>query len=92
MSTVVTKEQARKIIAVNLQQVMAERDIVQADIARAIQSRDEKLQTARQRISRYVNATADIVGDDLANICEFLDVSADWLLTNTRRKKSRHAG
>lgn len=87
----VTKEQSREIVAANLQRAMEEAEKTQADIARAIQRPDDKLQTARQRISRYANATSDIIGDDLTNICEFLGISADWLLTNTRRKNSRRA-
>lgn len=87
-----TKDQARKHVAESLQKAMATKGVKQADLARAIQSPDEELQTARQRVYRYINALADVVGDDLANMAEFLGVSTDWLLNNRHRKNSRRAG
>jgi transcriptional regulator with XRE-family HTH domain len=92
MPSVLTKEQARKHVAANLQKAMTAKDLQQADLARAIKSPNEELQTARQRVYRYVNALADVVGDDLANMAEFLGVSTDWLLNNRSGKNSRRAG
>lgn len=92
MSTVVTKKEARKIVAANLQSAAEQKGVQQADIARAIQRSDEELQTARQRVYRYFNALADIVGDDLANIAEFLDVSVARILDSKPKKNSRRAG
>ena len=92
MSTVVTKEQARKHLAANLRKAMDEKGVQQADVARAIRAESEELQTARQRVYRYVNALSDVVGDDLANMAEYLGVSIDWLMNGSGRKKSRRAG
>lgn len=88
----VTKEEARKHVAANLQAASEKKGVQQADIARAIQRPDEELQTARQRVYRYFNALADIVGDDLANIAEFLGVSVDAILNSRGKKNSRRAG
>lgn len=87
-----SKEQARKHVAESLRKAMATKGVQQADIARAIKSEGEEMQTARQRVYRYVNALADVVGDDLANMAEFLGVSADYLLNNRPKKNSRRAG
>lgn len=87
-----TKEQARKHVAANLQKAMEAKGVKQADLARAIQAKDEELQTARQRAYRYVKALADVVGDDLANMAEYLGVSTDWILNNRPGKNSRRAG
>lgn len=89
MSKVVTREEARKIVAANLNDVADQKGVQQADIARAIRRSDEELQTARQRVHRYFNAHADIIGDDLANIAEFLGVSVARILDCKTKKKLR---
>lgn len=92
MSTVINKAQARQNLAAALTRLMAEHDVKQADIAKAIRSPDEDLQNARQRVYRYCSGLSDSFGTDLANIAEFFGVSVDVLLNGTRRKKSRRAG
>ncbi len=87
-----SKEQARKHVSESLQKAMAAKGVKQADLARAIKTPTEELQTARQRVYRYINALSDVVAEDLANMAEYLGVSADWLLNNRPRKNSRRAG
>ncbi len=92
MSTVVTKDQTRKNLSVNLQKLLRERNLKQAAIVRAIKMDGEETQNVRQRVYRYVHGLSDIVGDDLANIAEFFGVSADLLLSGRSQKNSRRAG
>lgn len=87
-----SKQQARKHVSESLQKAMAAKGVKQADLARAIQTPQEELQTARQRVYRYINALADVVAEDLANMAEYLGVSTDWILNNSHKKNSRRAG
>ncbi len=88
----ITKEQARKNLSLNIQRLLREKNAKQADIAKAIRADGEELQNVRQRVYRYVRGMSDIVGDDLANIAEFFGVSTDLLLSGSSRKNSRRAG
>ena len=88
----ITKEQARQNLSDNLKWVIANKEVKQADLAVAIRVNGENMQTVRQRVYRYVHGQSDVVGDDLVNMAEYLEVSADWLLAPHRRKKNRKVG
>jgi transcriptional regulator with XRE-family HTH domain len=92
MSTVITKDQARRNLSTNLQYLLRARKLRQADVVKAIRAEGEETQNVRQRVYRYVHGMSDVVGDDLANIAEFFSVSTDYLLSARRQKNSRQAG
>lgn len=86
------KQQTKKNVSRALRQLMAEQNKSQADILHAIRG-DEPVTAVRQRIYRYVHALTDtILGDDVANMAEFFDTTADFILNGGRPKKSRRAG
>ena len=91
MSTVLNDEQARLYVAKNISFRLGELGMSQADLGRAIQQPGETLQSAKQRVYRYVNALNAIEGaHHLANIAEALNVTIESLIKPPR--KTRHAG
>lgn len=87
-----TDEQALKNFSANLGQAVEEREWDQIDLAKALQAKDESLDAAKMRVSRYVRGLHMPSGATLANIAEVLSVTVDWLLSSPRKKNSRHAG
>lgn len=88
----VTDEQLRKNIASNLTQLLGERDLTQSDLARIIREKGEDLQAARMRAHRYVHGLVTPEPYRLANMCEKLGISQDWVTAPRNGKKSRNAG
>ena len=88
----VTDDQLKNHIAENLTQLLDERDLTQSDLARIIQEKDEDLQAARMRAHRYVHGLVTPEPFRLANLCEKLGVSLDWITGSRGGKKSRNSG
>lgn len=88
----VTDDQLKSHIAGNLDQLLGERDLTQSDLARIIQEKDEDLQAARMRAHRYVHGLVTPEPYRLANLCEKLGVSLDWITAPRGGRKSRNTG
>lgn len=87
-----TENELRQNVAANLTHLLGERDLTQSDLARLIRESNEDLQAARMRAHRYVHAISAPETSRLANLCEVLGVTVDWMIAKHPKKKSRHAG
>jgi len=57
----------------NLRKIRLEKGLTQTEIA-------ELLKTTQQQYSKYENGQNEIPTHHIITLCEFYDVSADWLL------------
>lgn len=92
MSIVLTDQQLRNNLAVNLTRLLEAKDWSQSDLARAIQEDGENVQAARMRAHRYMHGLHSPEPARLANLAEILGVTVDSIIAAPARKKTRNAG
>lgn len=86
MTTVISNEEARRIVSANLTRRLADRQWTQADLARAMFKSDNA--AARMRVSRWCGGDVLPTPADLANLAAVLECTMDDLLSKARKRRA----